>query len=110
MASILVHGDELPAKLRHPASPSTHTGVPVIGVTPSTLATSKPGAQNTTPLPERQIDLSALNFEQPKIPKYQDGEILSNPSLLFQDVHAHVEFIDDKELVVHFSDVVDGRV
>ncbi|MGO9591426.1 MAG: hypothetical protein ACLP3K_15435 [Candidatus Acidiferrales bacterium] len=60
-------------------------------------------------MPERQIDLRALNFAQPKIPNYKDREIFSDISLLFQDVHAHVEFIDAKELVVYFSDVVDER-
>jgi hypothetical protein len=76
----------------------------------SILARPKPGVQTAIPLPERQIDLSALNFVQPKNPNYKNSEIFSNLSLLFQDVHAHVEFIDDKELVVYFSEVVDERL
>lgn len=76
----------------------------------STIATPNLAAQKATPLPEREIDLSALNFEQPKVPNYKNNEIFANLSLLFQDVHAHVEFIDAKELVVYFSDVVDERV
>ncbi len=75
-----------------------------------TLGTPNLAAQKATPFPERQIDLTALNFKQPQAPNYKNGEVFSNLSLLFQDVHAHVEFIVAKELVVYFSDLVDERV
>jgi hypothetical protein len=76
----------------------------------STLVTPNCAAQTASPMPERQIDLRALNFEQPKIPNYKNSEIFANLSLLFQDVHAHVEFVTESELVVYSSDVVDERV
>jgi hypothetical protein len=67
-------------------------------------------AQELTPAPERQIDLRALNFAPPKIPNYSNGEVFSDISLLFQDVHPHVEFVSGNEVAVYFSDVVDERV
>jgi hypothetical protein len=75
----------------------------------SPLTRSDCAAQKVTPEPEQKIDLKALNFAQPKIPNYKNNEIFSNIALLFQDVHAHVEFVDSKSAVVYFSDVVDER-
>jgi len=66
--------------------------------------------QTAIPVPERQIDLGAMNFAQPKIPNYSDSELFSDISLFFQDVHPHVEFVSESELVVYSSDVVDERV
>ncbi len=66
--------------------------------------------QTAIPVPERQIDLRALNFAQPKIPNYSNSDIFSDISLLFQDVHAHVEFVSESELVVYSSQIVDERV
>jgi hypothetical protein len=66
--------------------------------------------QTAIPVPERQIDLRAMNFAQPKIPNYSNSELFSDISLFFQDVHPHVEFVSESELVVYSSDVVDERV
>jgi hypothetical protein len=67
-------------------------------------------AQEATPAPERQIDLRTLNYRTPEIPNYANREIFSDLSLLFQDVHAHLEFVSEKEFAVYFSDAVGERV
>ncbi len=82
----------------------------IVMVQTPTQLMSKSARRALGPLPERQIDLGTLNYRTPVVPNYADREIFSDLSLLFQDVHAHVEFVSANELVVYFSDVVDERV
>ncbi len=71
------------------------------------LTIPKSDEQSLSPLPERQIDLRALGVEPPKASELSKGQIRADPSLLFDDDHLRVLFIDETKLAVYGSDPVD---
>ena len=66
-------------------------------------------SQVATPPPEREINLRGVGVEPPKALKYENSEIFSDLSLLFDDDNLRILFINEGELAVYFSDPVDER-